>query len=452
MTRAADEVMRERAQRLYRLVFAVRFFASLLGVLAMTALVELSDSPEQTVAIAAVMAVATLHHTASFFYARRRALTDGGALANVGLSIALGLVGIALTGGVESPVIVVFIGLVPVLGFVFGHTRAAWTLAALVIVGLWVSFGGVALGLLPRVSLSAYGLGEGFATATPYVWLKLAFMTLAVLLLGLIGALARRAMDGLERASVNARERTLDALGRRNGELVSIASTVAHELRNPLASIRGLAQLVLRDAADPKLAERVGVVAREAERMTAVLDAFRSFRLPLSELELQPVDLRALTREACALHEALAGERDVALVLADGAPLTTVGDPHKLLQALVNLVRNALQAAPAGSRVSVTAARVGDGVEVAIEDAGPGFPALLVREGPTLGRTTKPDGTGLGLVLARAIADQHGGALRLEARLGGGARAVLALPDRLWLASTPIAPPTPAASDLEVSA
>jgi signal transduction histidine kinase len=140
------------------------------------------------------------------------------------------------------------------------------------------------------------------------------------------------------------------------------------------------------------------------------------------------VDLRALA------DDVVSRLRDARLlegvaVSVEGAA-AVAGHPEKLRQVLVNLVRNAAEAAGPGGRVDVAMAEREGSAEVAVADTGPGIPpdrrARLFE--PFF--TTKPRGTGLGLAVSRAIARAHGGELAAEAPQGGGARFALRLPVR----------------------
>jgi len=205
-----------------------------------------------------------------------------------------------------------------------------------------------------------------------------------------------------------------------------LAAGVAHEINNPLGVILGYAKL-LRKRAEPAAAEDLAVIEEETLRAKEIVDGL----LDLSRLlpaGTEQVDLRALSDEVVSrLREArlLEGVN----VSVEGAA-SAAGHPEKLRQVLVNLVRNAAEAAGDGGRLSVAVAERDGSAVVSVADSGPGIPpegrARLFE--PFF--TTKPGGTGLGLAVSRAIARAHGGDLVAEAPDGGGARFALRLPLR----------------------
>ncbi len=140
------------------------------------------------------------------------------------------------------------------------------------------------------------------------------------------------------------------------------------------------------------------------------------------------MDLRALSDDVVSrLGEARL--LDGVAVTVDGAARAP-GHPDKLRQVLVNLVRNAAEAAGAGGRVEVRVAERDGAAEVAVEDSGPGIPSERRDRLFEPFFTTKPRGTGLGLAVSRAIARAHGGDLAADVAAAGGARFALRLPLR----------------------
>jgi len=134
-------------------------------------------------------------------------------------------------------------------------------------------------------------------------------------------------------------------------------------------------------------------------------------------------------REVGDLHEGIASDRRIELRVDAEPGVGVACDPRKIKQILVNLLQNALDAADAETRVDLVVRRIVDTVEVQVLDRGPGVPAALSERVFEAGMTTKSNGNGLGLPMARALARQHGGDLRLEDRVDGpGCAAIVRLP------------------------
>jgi two-component system sensor histidine kinase CreC len=213
--------------------------------------------------------------------------------------------------------------------------------------------------------------------------------------------------------------------------------SLTHEMKSPLAAIRGAAELLQEPLPEPDRQRFVGSIQSQERRLTETIDKL----LALAEVEqhgwLQkraPVDVDALLEqaiEACAMQ---AAGREVTLRLdVDGALPSVEGDAFLLRQAVGNLLDNAIAFSPTGG-VVVLAARVEAGMLLlSVEDDGPGLPDYAgERVFERFYSLPRPDGTprssGLGLPFVREVARLHGGEARLNNRAEGGARAVLSLP------------------------
>ena len=204
---------------------------------------------------------------------------------------------------------------------------------------------------------------------------------------------------------------------------------LGHELNNSLAPIKSMAgtlgSLLTRQPrpADWEEDARRGlsVIEGRAESLSRFMEGYsRLARLPSPKL--QPADLGALVRRVASL------ERRLPVTLVPGPALTLQADPDQLEQMLINLLRNAVDAAlETGGGVSLCWRRNADYVELLIEDEGPGLPNTTNLFVPFF--TTKAVGTGIGLVLSRQIAEAHGGSLTLQNRRSGpGCEARVRLP------------------------
>jgi two-component system sensor histidine kinase BaeS len=230
--------------------------------------------------------------------------------------------------------------------------------------------------------------------------------------------------------------RTLEADGRRRQQLLA---DVAHELRSPVASMRTMAE-ALRDgiASGPERSERASraIVDGAARMEQLVTDLLQLARLDVDELPLhrQPVDLRAAAADCMRRHGKAAEEAGLRIrPLSEGGAAVVWGDPNRLAQILDNLVDNAVSHAGEGAEVWLTV-EPGDPVTVTVADSGRGIAAANL---PYLfdsfyrgdaARTPGGRHSGLGLRIARGLAEAHGGSLRIESVEGEGTRAILTLP------------------------
>jgi len=215
---------------------------------------------------------------------------------------------------------------------------------------------------------------------------------------------------------------------------------LGHELNNSLAPIKSIsATLIALLGKDPPppdwredLTSGLGVISARAEALSRFMqDYSRLARLP--QPQLQSVELAPL------IHRVLSLETRLAVQLTPGPDLTLQADPDQLEQMLINLLRNAVDAAlQTKGAVRLSWARAGACLELRLEDEGPGLANTANLFVPFF--TTKPGGSGIGLALSRQIAEAHGGTLALENRpQGSGCLARFTLPLRV----EPRPPPQP---------
>jgi signal transduction histidine kinase len=245
-------------------------------------------------------------------------------------------------------------------------------------------------------------------------------------------ALVRRLVDGagefleqrqLRNDLLHARE--LLARADRLGALGTLAAGVAHEIRNPLVSVRTFIQLLPERIHDEEF--RIGfrnLALGEIERICTLINDLLAFSRP-SPAQLEPSDLNELTEATIRLLEAEGRKRDVHLGadLEESLPLV-VADDARVKQVLMNVVLNAIQASPAHSSIELRS-HVEDGPQgrysvIDVADAGPGIPPEQVEQIFDPFFTTKDSGSGLGLFIAHRIMSDHGGAILTRPRPGGG--------------------------------
>jgi two-component system sensor histidine kinase HydH len=224
------------------------------------------------------------------------------------------------------------------------------------------------------------------------------------------------------------RQERLAALG-------GMAAVLAHEIRNPLGAIKGLAQFLgEKQAAVPSQVEMTQTIAQEATRLERLVNDLLTYARPRPP-DRQPTDVSLLLSEVLRLVKPAAEAAGVVCRL-DGSvnALPIAGDPEQLKQLFGNLALNALQAMPKGGRLTV-AVRAMDGkggprraVEVAVEDTGSGIPEADVPRVFEPFYTTRTKGTGLGLAICKQIAEAHGGGIRVARTGPDGTTILVTLP------------------------
>lgn len=218
------------------------------------------------------------------------------------------------------------------------------------------------------------------------------------------------------------RNERLSALG-------SLAAGVAHEIRNPLSSIKGFATYLLgkiKDDGPDKDAARV--IIQEVDRLdrvvTELLEFARPERVKLDQHDVNEVierSLRLVSSDLTAKNIQLSFARDPNL------PLVRI-DAERLTQALLNLFLNAVQALPVGGRLEVSAEQVPGRLLIKVADDGPGIPPDMLMNIFNPYFTTKPSGTGLGLAIVHRIVEGHGGQIIVDSKPGHGSTFIIDLP------------------------
>jgi len=213
-----------------------------------------------------------------------------------------------------------------------------------------------------------------------------------------------------------------------------LGAVLAHEIRNPLASIKGTAE-ILKDDLRPgdRKYEFLEILVKESERLNRVVEDFLRMARP------QPVimgncDLMAELNNVITLVSAEARKREVRLELKPAVLPVIEGDPEKLRQAFLNIILNGLQATPPDGSVTITvsleeAKASGPGsIELSFSDTGPGIEADKMERIFEPFYTSKEGGTGLGMAITRKIIEGHGGRIEVMSEPGAGADFRIHLP------------------------
>jgi two-component system sensor histidine kinase ChvG len=245
-----------------------------------------------------------------------------------------------------------------------------------------------------------------------------------------------------------------DALWQRMSAIESFAADVAHEIKNPLSSLRSAVETAARIDDPAKQRQLMAIVQDDVERLdrliTDISDASR-LDAELSRLEMSPTDIGAMLRALVEMHEATRAEGAPRLVLelptdphGRSRPLVVPGIESRLSQIFLNVIANAVSFSPPDGEIRIRAALDGRAVLVAVEDQGPGIPPDKLTAIFDRFYSERPAGekfgthSGLGLSISKQIVEAHRGRIWAENRAGGpggeggggnrGARFLIRLP------------------------
>jgi signal transduction histidine kinase len=234
------------------------------------------------------------------------------------------------------------------------------------------------------------------------------------------------------------REKQIESQLRHSERLASLGrlvAGVAHEVRNPLATIRLRVQMCRRDADNVHVKESCSVALQEIERLNGMVNRLLSFARPV-QLHLEPTDLRNLVEERMASFREWAQKHEItitAILPSDGVALQV--DKDRMAQVFDNVIQNAIEAmSEGGGTLSVTLASQwkmaenGSAVSVEFRDTGRGMNSSIVGHVFDPFFTTKPSGTGLGLSICHELVQAHGGDIHVDSEEGRGTSVRITIP------------------------
>jgi len=257
-----------------------------------------------------------------------------------------------------------------------------------------------------------------------------------VLFIGIAGLLAngfalvlRERSRQLSETNRNLRE--AEAQVRRSERLAALGQLtagLAHELRNPLGTIKGSADMLERNLpeGDPVARELAGFISSEVDRTNSLVSRFLDFARPL-QLRLAVADLAELLRQAAGAAARDAEAQGVRVEVRT-PPILFDFDAELLERVFVNLIVNAVQASAPGSKVTVESRVAGEDAVVEVADHGCGIEPDKLESIFNPFFTTKPSGTGLGLAIVSKIVSEHGGKIEVESISRGGSTFRVRLP------------------------
>jgi two-component system, NtrC family, sensor histidine kinase HydH len=374
-------------------------------------------SPETSTALIGLGLMQVLDPKISFFASR------GGAILSFLIKLALWYIVMGFTDGIASPYYWLII--LPVMS-----AATSLGLVGLVVVLASGAYLSLLLFLPPGYTISDW----------PVLILREATFPIAGFLtyelLQANRAATRRAQKAAdELAQANQQLREAEAQVRRTERLAALgqlSAGLAHEIRNPLSTIKGSAEVLSKsvDADGAVARELAGFISSEVDRTNALVTRFLDFARPLA-LHLDKTDIADVIDEAVAEVEQHTPPLDVSIYKNYSPEIPPFPLDRQLIErVLYNLILNAAQASPPQGTVTVKTRQVGDTVEVSVIDRGCGI-APKDRESifnPFF--TTKSSGVGLGLAIVSKIVDEHGGQIEVESEPGAGSVFRVFLPIR----------------------
>jgi len=207
-----------------------------------------------------------------------------------------------------------------------------------------------------------------------------------------------------------------------------IAAGMAHEIKNPLASIKGAVEILCdKTTSEPDRTEFKSIVQKEVKRINTSVTDFLEFARP-SETKMADINLADMVRSSLRQVQPQAGKRGITMVSHIEDPVKIMGDEEKIHQVMLNLLLNAVDASPDASSVTVTLKPDHESAHITVADSGEGIHNDDIHRIFEPFFTTKSSGTGLGLAIAKNIVDRHKGTIKLYNSDGGGAVAEVSLP------------------------
>ena len=427
ITEGQAEILHQEQARLFGRIAGVRVLAIPVIAVLVLGIVVIEPLGWRTVLLVAMGTGVIVFFVTELMRFRKSGFTPAALPINLGVAVFAQLGVSAVTGGLTSPFIYAMVPLGVLVG-VFLRPAFVLALGTVQVTTVWGLAYVAHRGLVPDMNLGSFGGGPDIGAPAAFYYAHAAVLSLVVVAGGQLGRTVHRVFLSTLRRALNAQQESLEAHADRVRELTALSGEIAHELKNPLASVKGLSALLTQNVFDDKGKERLTVLRREVDRMQAVLEEFLNFSRPLVPLATVSCDVAQVGIEVARLHEGIAQEQGVHIE-STGEHAKVHCDPRKLKQILINLVQNAIEASSPRSAIVLETRSVDGAVRVAVMDRGRGL-RLEQQSAFEPGVTTKPNGTGVGLTIARALARQHGGELTLEPRGGGGAVATLTLPVR----------------------
>lgn len=383
-----------------------------LGLFSALALVSPTRNDAEIELLTLLAALQILEPRLAFF------ATGRGVVLLVLLKLLLGFLLLGVTGGITSSYYLILI--LPVITGATGFGLLGTVVVSMAAAGTYLSF-------VLFVDPAQYVIPPD----------QLRELWLRVLLLGLIGFVTHQLVEASRQqarklqavaeqlAEANRNLRAAEAAVRRSERLAALGQMMAglaHELRNPLGTMKASAELLARSVpqGDAVAAELAGYIATEVDRTNSLISRFLEFAGPVP-LKTAATDVNALVDRAVRMLEGKQPPPQVALHKNYSPDIPTVMLDAELIERVVyNLLLNAAEASPPGGTVTVKTRRIDGTVEIAVIDRGSGIEPKHRESIFNPFFTTKPGGVGMGLAVVARIVDEHGGKMAVESEANQG--------------------------------
>lgn len=352
-----------------------------------------------------------------------------GQITSIVLKLILSYLLVGYSHGIDSYYYAIF--LIPVVSAATTFELPAVILVTAISAAAYFSF------LLPiYIDWASYQLAPGQLSV---MCLRVSFYAITAFLVFQQAKAKREQMKHTEEAATRLAEsnRTLrltQASLRRTERLAALGQLtagLAHELRNPLGTIKASAEMLTKESTQRRpevMSEMAGYIGSEVDRMNGLISSFLDFARPL-QIHAVKANLKTVVEDVIRQQTDLARSSNVELVskLANDAIEFTF-DPEMLKLAISNLVQNAIQASAAGQAVEIRASSADDGIMIFIADHGKGIAPEHLENIFNPFFTTKPQGVGLGLAIVSKIVDEHQGRINVFSEPGVGTTFEIVLP------------------------
>jgi two-component system, NtrC family, sensor histidine kinase HydH len=346
--------------------------------------------------------------------------TNWGRATSVILQLILGFLLLGITGAIESNYFLVL--LLPIVSAASFLGLSSTLLSTFAAIGAYLSF----------LLYEGWGEWRTDPEHLHFLAIRCVLAAVAAVLVNSLGGAVRTQSERYKAAAellaeANRNLVEAEAAVRRSDRLAALgqlSAGLAHELRNPLGSIKGSADLLARSASrnDATLAKELAeIISTEVDRTNSLVTRFLDFARPL-EPKLETADLAQVIDRAVKRAKV-----DVVREYSDSLPPIPV-DPELMEQVFLNLITNAAEASAPGASITVRTREVKDQAEVSVIDHGCGIPPGQMETIFNPFVTTKKTGVGLGLAIVSKIVDGHGGKMSVESEQGKGSTFRVCLP------------------------